>query len=107
LVTTAGDEMQVSGSIKTFGLVVHCNKVEARESERGDRTHPSPVMKAESRKSPLLEKREKGGTPGVFASDLKAKWGYTSDGHRGHPPSRGLRNKVSNFCFSTFISAFC
>ena len=66
LVTTAGDEVQVSGSIKTFGLVVHSNKVEARKSGRGDRRHRSPVMKAESRESPLLEKREKGGTPGVL-----------------------------------------
>jgi hypothetical protein len=37
-----------------------------QESARGDRTHRSAVMKAGSRESPLLEKREKGGTPGVL-----------------------------------------
>jgi hypothetical protein len=66
LITTAGDEVQVSGSIKTFGLAVHSNKVEARKSRRSDRTHRSPVMKVDSRDSPLLEKREKVGTPGVL-----------------------------------------
>jgi hypothetical protein len=56
----------VSGSIKTLGLIVHTNNVAARKSWRSDRTHRSPVMKVDSRESPLLEKREKGGTPSVF-----------------------------------------
>ena len=64
-IATAGNKMQVSGAVKTLGLAVHMSRIEPRSSGCGDATHHPTVMKAGSGENPLLERREKGGTPGV------------------------------------------
>jgi hypothetical protein len=60
LITTAGNEVEVSGAVKTFWLAVHTNKVEARKRERGDGGHLPAVTKLAFGKAPFSKSARRG-----------------------------------------------
>jgi hypothetical protein len=72
-IATAGNKVQVSGAVKTLGLVVHGSRIEPRSSACGDATHHPTVMKAGSGENPFLERREKGSPPMFLVSQNNVK----------------------------------
>jgi hypothetical protein len=95
-ITTASDEMQVPGAIKTLEVAPHRRRLSERECERSDSAHRAVVTKtlsATGTGGPLLKKREKWRTLSYYGSRL---------GEVAHPPeqyrSHGARLRVPEQC---------
>jgi hypothetical protein len=64
LVTTTGDEVQVSGTVVAFEPPRHSKKISDERDRRSERRHTGKVMNPKwvGRKDPCLENRETWGT---------------------------------------------